>query len=493
MTNILSFNQITTKIAALVGVVALVVIGLLITSVAQAQTQQRTFNEEWEIRDFVNSLNRFTRIPDANSGRDGAVFFDDISARKVCELAGLPTVVSKTAGSYSSPGDNTIAYWDAGRNDFVVVPAPQRNVFIDKLTCEGQVTPPQTPVNNPAPQTPVTNPVANPAPAATTFDISYTGPQTAKPGNLVTYAVNIRNISGVVQKNVHVFVNFATISPNGSQMFISSLSDCVVGTHPKFGGAANGVNCFVGELQPGLITHVQLIFKVLPTASCGLLTNVVDVGADGVSVPSWAAHTLTVEGCGTSTPVPATPTPTPNPTATPTPKPEVRKELDVEKSDNKDVIRPGHELTYVITVKNGGNQDIDDLRVSDTVPGKLTVISIGQNGSLSASSLVWSNVKLGAGETKDFTFKAIVKTDTPNNYVLRNKVVARSNDHDLTDEASDTTLVKHGPAVAASVSAPASIVSVPVTARTGAGSAAIAIMTSLAGAAGLITTIRKAL
>ncbi|MBI3255882.1 MAG: DUF11 domain-containing protein [Candidatus Andersenbacteria bacterium] len=482
MTNMLSQNRITTTAAFLVGMVALVLFGVFANS-AQAETQQRVFNEEWQIRDFVNSLNRFTRIPDANSGRDGAVFFDDVSAQKVCELAGLPTVVSKVAGSYSSPGDNTIAYWDASRNDFVVVPAVQRNVFIDFLTCEGQVTPPQTPV---------TNPVVNPAPAATTpFDITYTGPQTANPGNLVTYAVNIRNISGIVQKNVHVFVNFATISPNGSQMFISSLSDCVVGTHPKFGGAANGVNCFVGELQPGLITHVQLIFKVLPTASCGLLTNVVDVGADGVSVPSWAAHTLTVEGCG----APATPTPTPNPvaTATPTSKPEVRKELDVAKSDNKDITRPGNELTYVITVKNNGNVDIDDLRVTDTVPAKLTVVSIGKNGSLSGSTLTWSNVKLGAGETKDFTFKATVKQDTANNHILRNKVVARSNDHDLTDEASDTTLVKHAAAVAGtSTVAAAPVVSVPVTARTGAESAAAAIVATLSGAAGLIATIRKA-
>jgi len=194
MTNILSQNQITTKIAALVGVVALVVVGLFITSSAQAQTQQRTFNEEWEIRDFVNSLNRFTRIPDANSGRDGAVYFDDVSARKVCELTGLPTVVSKTPGSYSSPGDNTIGYFDASRNDFVIVPAVQRNVFIDKLTCQGTVATP-----TPAPATPT----PTPAQAATTpFNVTYTGPQTANPGNLVTYAVNITNISGVVQKNV---------------------------------------------------------------------------------------------------------------------------------------------------------------------------------------------------------------------------------------------------------------------------------------------------
>ena len=493
MTNILSQNQITTKIAALVGVVALVVVGLFITSSAQAQTQQRTFNEEWEIRDFVNSLNRFTRIPDANSGRDGAVYFDDVSARKVCELTGLPTVVSKTPGSYSSPGDNTIGYFDPSRNDFVIVPAIERNVFIDKLTCQGTVTTP-TPVPatpTPVPATPTPAPTA---PAATTpFNVTYTGPQTANPGNLVTYAVNITNISGVVQKNVHIFVKFSTISPVGSQMFISSPNDCLVGTHPKFGGAPDGVNCFVGDLQAGKITHAHLIFKILPTTACGFLTNVVDVGADGVSQPNWAAHTLTVEGCGTSTPVPATPTPTPNPTATPAPKAEVKKELDVEKSDNKDVIRPGHELTYVITVKNNGNVDIDDLRVNDTISNKLTVTSISQNGSLSGSSLVWSNVKLGAGETKDFTFKAIVKTDTPNNHVLRNKVVARSNDHDLTDEASDTTLVKHTPAVAAAVSASSPVVSVPVTARTGATSTAVAIMTALAGATGLITTIRKAL
>src|SRR3989344_1782328 len=112
MTTNLSFYQITTKVAALVGVIALVMIGLFIASVAQAQTQQRVFNEEWEIRDFVNSLNRFTRIPDANSGRDGALFFDDVSAQKVCELAGLPTLVSKTPGSSSSPGDNTIGYFE---------------------------------------------------------------------------------------------------------------------------------------------------------------------------------------------------------------------------------------------------------------------------------------------------------------------------------------------------------------------------------------------
>ena len=482
----LSQNQITAKITALVGVVALVVIGLFIGLTAQAQTQQRTFNEEWEIRDFVNSLNRFTRIPDANSGRDGAVYFDDVSAQKVCELAGLPTVVSKTPGSYSSPGDNTIGYFDASRNDFVIVPAVQRNVFIDKLTCQGTVATP-----TPAPATPT----PTPAQAATTpFNVTYTGPQTANPGNLVTYTVNITNISGVVQKNVHIFVKFSTISPVGSQMFISSPNDCVVGTHPRFGGAPDGVNCFVGDLQAGKITRAHLIFKILPTTACGFLTNVVDVGADGVNEPNWAAHTLTVEGCGTSTPVPATPTPTPNPTDTPAPKAEVKKELDVEKSDNKDITRPGHELTYVITVKNGGNVDIDDLRVTDSIPGKVTVISIGQSGSLSGSSLVWSNVKLGAGETKDFTFKAIVKADTANNHILRNKVVARSNDHDLTDEASDTTLVKHAGAVAGTSAVTAApVVSVPVTARTGAGSAAVAIVSTLAGATGLITTIRKAL
>ena len=118
------------------------------------------------------------------------------------------------------------------------------------------------------------------------------------------------------------------------------------------------------------------------------------------------------------------------------------------------------------------------------------VQTLEDSGSLSGSSLVWSNVKLGAGETKDFTFRAIVKDDTANNYVLRNKVIAKSEDHDLTAEASDTTLVKRAPVVAAATTvAP---VSVPVTAKTGAEGAAAAVVATLSGAAGLIATIRKA-
>lgn len=450
---------------------------------------------------------------------------------------------------------------------------------------------------------------ANSALAAKPFSISVNGDQTAKPGNLVTFQTNITNTSGVKQNGVHVYINDATITPNGSLMFIDSPtgSNC-----PR---VANGIQCELGSLEPGATTHVRLRYKVLPSVACGTsIVYVADVSATGAEA-DWAAATLNIDSCQTGTTVklekfgPATirqfkggpeqlnigyglratntgsvvakdvrvndtlpagtsfisapgcvlgtngtngkpeihcgpfdlqpgqhvdklitlklntdvacpsvikntgditaanaapgwsnefvtevhcppKEPTPTPTPTPTPAKEVKKELDVEKSDNKDVTRPGHELTYVITVKNNGNVDIDDLRIVDTVPGKLTILSVNKNGSISGSTVTWSDVKLGAGETKDFSFKAVVKEDTANNHILRNKVVARSNDHDLTDEASDTTLVKRAPVVAAATTTPA--IAVPVTARTGAGSV-IALMSTLAGAAGLVTTLRKGL
>lgn len=178
--------------------------------------------------------------------------------------------------------------------------------------------------------------------------------------------------------------------------------------------------------------------------------------------------------------------------------------MDVEKSDNKDITRPGHELTYVITVKNKGNVDIDDLRITDTVPAKLTVISINNNGSISGQNLAWSNIHLGAGETLEVAYKAIVKDDAANNLLLVNKVKAVSPDHDLTDEASDTTRVERQGRIAAVTNAPAvpgkksqvkvgadgTPIPVPISAKTGAEGAA-ALIGSLTGLVGLFSTVRK--
>ncbi|TSC98119.1 MAG: hypothetical protein Greene101449_975, partial [Candidatus Peregrinibacteria bacterium Greene1014_49] len=109
-------------------------------SVAHAQTEQFTFTTEWEIRKFINTFPQYTHIPDDGSGQEGAARFDDVTAAKVCELKGFPTVASKSAGSYTSCGDNTIGYFDAALNNFVVIPACNSNVFIEQLTCQRTIS-----------------------------------------------------------------------------------------------------------------------------------------------------------------------------------------------------------------------------------------------------------------------------------------------------------------------------------------------------------------
>lgn len=209
----------------------------------------------------------------------------------------------------------------------------------------------------------------------------------------------------------------------------------------------------------------------------------------------WLAHGLAGgligSPCTLPTPTP-TPTPTPSATPTPTPKPNVEKSIDVSKTDNRDITRPGHSLTYVITVKNTGKQDLSDVKLTDTVPSQLTVTSVGNGGSHSGNTITWSGISLGAGETKQVTFKATVKSAAPNGHVLDNKVKARSEDHDVQDEADDRTVVQRQAVVLAAVATPVPApIAVPVTAKTGAG-ALSAILTTLMGATGLVVTLKKA-
>lgn len=176
----------------------------------------------------------------------------------------------------------------------------------------------------------------------------------------------------------------------------------------------------------------------------------------------------------TPTPKPrVTPTPTPTVTPTPTPVVVVEKSIDITKTDHREITRPGHTLTYVISVKNTGQQELGDLKVVDTVPAQLTVTAISGGGVKSGNTITWSDLALNAGETGTLNFTATVKTNTLHGHILDNNVVVTSNDHDLKDDANDQTRVERLPEVAAAVQ-------VPVTAKTGAGSA-LALLSTLSG------------
>src|SRR3989344_9584234 len=142
----------------LVGMIVAVLPPLPLLEVEKAEAANSyTFFEEWEIRDFVNGLKksdgtpRFAPIPGAGTNRDGAIYDDDVNAKKVCELKGFRRVLSKKRDSFSSPYNNSIAYYDPSLDDFVTVfPAylhPVYNIFIDQLTCVDPIPQPPAPTN----------------------------------------------------------------------------------------------------------------------------------------------------------------------------------------------------------------------------------------------------------------------------------------------------------------------------------------------------------
>lgn len=176
---------------------------------------------------------------------------------------------------------------------------------------------------------------------------------------------------------------------------------------------------------------------------------------------------------------------------TPTPTPEKDPGLNVQKTDNRDVTRPGHNLQYEIMVENTGEVDLHDVRITDTVPAHLTITSISNGGSQAGNVITWNSISLEEGQKKTVTFSATVKQTTATNTVLRNRVTAQSDDHDLHDEATDDTLVLiQQVAGAVDVQPTPSPAAVPVTAKTGATGLMTLLATVLGGAA-LTATIRK--
>ncbi len=176
-----------------------------------------------------------------------------------------------------------------------------------------------------------------------------------------------------------------------------------------------------------------------------------------------------------------TPTPTATPTATPTPEPGSAS-FKVTKSDGQDIVRPGQSLTYTIKIKNTGDVEISDLELIDTVPNHLAITKVTPSALTKSGQMVkWAGIHLNEGETKEFTITATVKNSTPDNTVIKNTARVESDDFDKQEAATDSTTVKKPKVVVISGPAIAGATHVPVTAKTGAGSVAGALMSMIAG------------
>jgi uncharacterized repeat protein (TIGR01451 family) len=164
--------------------------------------------------------------------------------------------------------------------------------------------------------------------------------------------------------------------------------------------------------------------------------------------------------------------------------------LTILKTDGRDVTRPGHTLTYTITVENPGDQTIDDLEVTDTLPGQVTILEVSSDGKVEGNKIIWSNLGLGGGEKLTFTIKVKVKENTSNGHTLVNVVKARSENKGLSATDTDTTVVEVPGKIAATKDQPKGPQPVPVSAKTGAATAT-AFLSLLTGIGSLIGTLRR--
>lgn len=345
------------------------------------------------------------------------------------------------------------------------------------------------------------------------FKVSKSGPSQAHPGDIITYNIVVEDLN----RALNSVAQSITLTDQFSQglVFRPDLTKFIPtpGRYPTaeeytrdgwtFGidfmpncqqTTATTIQCrlpFVGNNPDNgtwyvETTTIQLAFQVPPQLACTTITNQVagtvsegtrgEIDINPANNQSGLVQTV-ITGC-----------PSPTPTPTPTPTPEIKKDLNVAKTDHRDITRPGHSLTYVVTVHNGGNVDLHDLTITDKVPSQLTVTTIHDGGQLSGTTITWHNLTLGDGETKTVSFIARVKDNTPNQHVLVNQVTAESKDHGLKDEDTDNTIVQRLPAIAAA-KVPSPVVPIPVTAKTGAGM--IGLLSTLMGGAGLAFINRR--
>lgn len=194
-----------------------------------------------------------------------------------------------------------------------------------------------------------------------------------------------------------------------------------------------------------------------------------------------------------------TPTPVPDPTPKPTPIPvrASNDRLTFLITDDRAVVRPGETLTYRIVARNDSDEDFSEISITARVPEFVVPFDAtpqSQSSNPADRTITWRNQNISARSEVTFTVSGTVEAEAPNDFTLH--ASATINGPGVRASAVDsTTVFTIGPAIdsqaAVSVSSAPQVqgaqsVAVPVTAKTGAGLAAIGSLLSIAtGVVGL--------
>jgi hypothetical protein len=93
-------------------------------------------------------------------------------------------------------------------------------------------------------------------------------------------------------------------------------------------------------------------------------------------------------------------------------------------------------LTYKITVKNKGGVPANEVTVVDTFPNYLRPVRASNGGQIIGQTVVWERLSFPSNATKNLSFVAEVRSDTPQKTVITNFVTTGAK------RASDKTTVK---------------------------------------------------
>jgi uncharacterized repeat protein (TIGR01451 family) len=277
-----------------------------------------------------------------------------------------------------------------------------------------------------------------PGPSADVY-VTKTGPSAAPPNTDVTYTITVGNTGPDDAANVQLNDTLPNSVPAGSPLTFVAFNQI---SGPTFNCPSPGatITCTINPLPSGTVAQFQLVAHVPPVGSGTSYTNTATIEAstsDPVPDNNSSSSTFTVSSV----------------------------DLSVLKSASA-TVTAGQNVTYSITLSNGGPDAAANASVVDTLPPNTSFVSAVQNtgpaGSCveSVSGQVTCSIAnaFANGATASFTIVAHVATNTANGTILTNTATTSTSSFDTNpnnntatasttvQNTADLSVVKSGPA-----------------------------------------------
>jgi uncharacterized repeat protein (TIGR01451 family) len=198
-------------------------------------------------------------------------------------------------------------------------------------------------------------------------------------GNVLTYTVVVINNG----PDDAVSVTFADVLP--AQVVFQSISQ--VGTPFTINTAGNTITGTAPALNAGESTTFTIMVLVPVATLPGVITNTATIESEDPAVSKSISITTQVVGQNLG--------------------------LNISKTATPDSVRTCDEITYTVTVINGGPGDVLDLTFTDILPPEASFVSLEQSGVIFSLTGVGDTIiayapQLGLNEFTIFTIKARV-------------------------------------------------------------------------------------